>query len=81
VLVALVGAASLGLLLGLRWRVPAVLLASAAVAVATGAAAYLTGSAPWAALIAAIGAVAALQCGYLCGLVLAIAVAHRHGRT
>jgi hypothetical protein len=77
VLVALVGAGGLGLLLGLRYRVPALLVASAVVAAAATAAACLTESAPWAVLILPFGAVAALQCGYLCGVALAFAA---HGR-
>ncbi len=69
----LVAAGGLGLLLGLHCRVPAVLVASAAVAMAGGTGALLTGASFLGALMLSLGAVAALQCGYLGGLLAAYA--------
>jgi hypothetical protein len=67
---ALVLAGGLGFLLGLRYRVPAVVPASALAAVMGPAVAYVTGAELWVVLIASVGAVVALQCGYLGGLLL-----------
>ena len=67
---ALVLAGGLGFLLGLRYRVPAVVPASALAAVMGPAVAYVAGAELWVVLIASVGAVVALQCGYLGGLLL-----------
>jgi hypothetical protein len=67
---ALITAAGLGFLLGLRYRIPAVVAASAAVAVATLTLALFRGAPLWVVLIAPMGAIVALQGGYLIALVL-----------
>jgi hypothetical protein len=67
---ALIAAAGVGFLLGLRFRVPAVVAASAVVAAATLALALFRGAPLWVALTAPIGAIVALQVGYLVALVL-----------
>jgi hypothetical protein len=67
---ALVLAGGLGFLLGLRYRVHAVVPASAAAAVLGPVVAYLAGAELWAILVASVGAVVVLQCGYLGGLLL-----------
>ena len=67
---ALALAGGLGFLLGLRYRVPAVVPASAAAALMGPAVAYVSGSELWVVLVASAGAVVALQCGYLGGLLL-----------
>ncbi|HEY7549459.1 MAG TPA: hypothetical protein VH913_08070 [Hyphomicrobiaceae bacterium] len=67
---ALVVAAGAGFLLGLRYRPPAVVVASAAAAVMGPALAYLTGSSFRIVLLASVGAMVALQCGYLGGSLL-----------
>jgi hypothetical protein len=67
---ALVLAGGLGFLLGLHYRVPAVIPASAVAAVLGPAVAYLAGAEFWLVLVASVGAVVALQCGYLGGLML-----------
>ena len=67
---ALITAAGLGFLLGLRYRIPAVVAASAAVAVATLALALFRGAPLWVVLLAPMGAIVALQGGYLIALVL-----------
>jgi hypothetical protein len=74
---ALVLAGGLGFLLGLRYRVPAVVPASAVAAVLGPVVAYLAGAEPWAIFIASVGAVVALQCGYLAGLLLSFLTAPR----
>jgi len=72
---ALVLATGLGFLLGLRYRAPAVVVASAAAVVMGPAIAYQAGASFWAVVLAPIGAVVALQCGYLGGLLLSFLVA------
>lgn len=69
----LAAAGGLGLLLGLRYRVPAVLLASIAVAAAAATVAVHMQASSLAALALALGAAATLQFGYLCGLLIAYA--------
>jgi len=61
-------AGGLGLLLGLRYRVSAVVAASPAVALVSIALAAFAGWSRWIALSVAIGGVFILQCGYLVGL-------------
>lgn len=68
-------AGGLGLLLGLRYRVPAVVLASAAVALASVFVAPFAGWSLWATVVTAFVGVLALQCGYVAGLGLACAAA------
>lgn len=63
-------AAGLGLLLGLRYRVAAVVAMSAALVVAVTAIGPFAGRSLWAALAAAFVAAFALQLGYLGGLLL-----------
>jgi hypothetical protein len=67
---ALVLAGGLGFLLGLRYRVPAVVPASAMAAVMGPAAAYIAGAELWVVLVASVGAVVVLQLGYLGGMLL-----------
>jgi hypothetical protein len=67
---ALVVAAGVGFLLGLRYRPPTLVVASAAAAVMGPAVAHLTGSSFRIVLLASVGAVVALQCGYLGGSLL-----------
>jgi hypothetical protein len=74
---ALVLAGGLGFLLGLRYRVPAVVPVSAVMAVMGSVVAYLSGAGPWLVVLAAVGAVTALQCGYLAGLLLTFLTAPR----
>jgi hypothetical protein len=64
---ALVVAAGAGFLLGLRYRPPALVVASAAAVVIGPAVARLMGSSFWIILLAPVGTVVALQCGYLGG--------------
>src|SRR5262245_56457239 len=71
---ALVAAAGIGFLLGLRYRIPAAIIASAVAAAAGGVVACLTGASLWGVLIAPLAAMAALQCGYLAGLLAAVGV-------
>lgn len=78
---ALVATGGLGLLLGLRYRIPAALAASVVVAVVVGMVALVTGASAWAVLAGAAGAAIALQLGYLCGLLLAFATASRASRS
>jgi hypothetical protein len=73
---ALVLAGGLGFLLGLRYRVPAVVPASAVAVVMGPVVAYVAGAELWLVLIASVGAVVALQCGYLGGLLLAFSATH-----
>lgn len=68
-------AGGLGLLLGLRYRVPAVLAASAAFALLSIAIAPFAGWSPWATLAVALGGAFTLQCGYLAGLMMMCAAA------
>jgi hypothetical protein len=70
---ALVAAGGVGLLLGLCFRVPAVIFASAGAAIVSVGVAQAIGASPWAVLLLPIGAVVALQCGYLGGLMLGLA--------
>jgi hypothetical protein len=72
---ALVLAAGLGFLLGLRYRVPAVVVASAATAVMAPAVAYMAGASFWPVVLSPAAALVALQCGYLGGLALSFIVA------
>jgi hypothetical protein len=74
---ALVLAGGLGFLLGLRYRVPAVVPASAAVAAMGPVVAYLSGAEPWLLVLTSVGAVVALQCGYLGGFLLTFLTASR----
>jgi hypothetical protein len=67
---ALVLAGGLGFLLGMRYRVPAVVPASAMAAVMGPAAAYIAGAELWVVLVASVGAVVVLQLGYLGGMLL-----------
>jgi hypothetical protein len=67
---ALITAAGLGFLLGLRYRIPAVVAASAVVAAATFTLALMRGAPLWVVLIAPMGAIVALQGGYLLALML-----------
>jgi hypothetical protein len=66
----LVLAGGLGFLLGLRYWVPAVVPASALAAVMGPAVAYVAGAEVWVILIASVGAVVALQLGYLGALLV-----------
>jgi len=65
-----VSAAGLGLMFGLRFRVPAVIAASAVLVVTGVAAGPLLGWSLGSALVAAFGAAFVLQCGYFAGLLL-----------
>jgi hypothetical protein len=67
---ALVLAAGLGVLLGLRYRAPAVVVGSGVAALMGPAVAYVAGASFWVVVIAPVGAVVALQCGYLGGSLL-----------
>ena len=66
----LVLAAGMGFLLGLRYRVPIVVIASATAVVLGPAVAYIAGASFWAIVIAPAVGLVALQCGYLVGLLL-----------
>ena len=77
---ALVLAAGLGFLLGLRYRVPALVAASAATVVLVPAFAYFAGAPFWAVLGAPLAALVALQCGYLGGLLLTYGVSRARTR-
>jgi hypothetical protein len=74
---ALVLAGGLGFLLGLRYRVPAVVPASAVTAVMGPVVAYLAGAEWWLILTTSIAAVVVLQIGYLAGLLLTYLTAPR----
>jgi hypothetical protein len=74
---ALALAGGLGFLLGLRYRVTAVVPASAAAAMVTSGIGYLGGSELWVVLLAAFGSVVILQLGYLGGLLLSFFTAPR----
>jgi hypothetical protein len=67
---AFTAAGTVGLLLGLRFRMPSVLAASVVILVGAIVAAPLAGLPLWTALAAAFGALFALQSGYLVGLAL-----------
>lgn len=72
----LVVAAGIGFLLGLRYRVTVVIIASAGVAVAAVAIARSAGASLWGILAALGGAIVALQCGYLGGLLMTLGAPH-----
>lgn len=75
-------AATLGLLLGLRYRVAAAIAASGCAVVAgTATAMFAAGWPFWSALFAGFGAACALQCGYLAGLLLVHGVTRLRPRT
>ncbi len=72
-------AGGLGLVLGLRYRVPAVLVASAAYTLASITVAPFAGWSLWATLAVVFGGAFALQCGYLVGLgLVCVATRARH---
>lgn len=71
---AYVFAGATGFLLGLRYRVPALLAASALAVLASPAVIALAAIPVWQALAMIAGTLAILQCGYLAGLVLLWAV-------
>lgn len=77
---ALLASAGLGVLLGLRYRIPAVLVGSVAVAIAGVVLAWFIDASAWTMLTLPAGAVVALQLGYLGGLLLSHA-ASRARRT
>jgi hypothetical protein len=64
----------IGLFLGLRFRAPSVIVASGIVVVGGVAVAPLTGLPFWTALAALLGALCALQSGYIVGLLLWCAI-------
>jgi hypothetical protein len=66
---ALFVAGGLGFLLGLRYRVLAAVVASAAIAVASPAVAYTAGAPVWTIVLAPLTAVVALQAGYVAGVI------------
>jgi hypothetical protein len=74
---ALALAGGLGFLLGLRYRVTAVVPASAVAALLTSSIGYLGGFELWVIGLAAFGSVVALQLGYLGGLLLSFFTAPR----
>jgi hypothetical protein len=63
-------AAGLGFLLALRFRVPALVVASAVAVVLGPVIAHFMGAPFWAVVTAPLSALMALQCGYLGGLFL-----------
>ena len=67
--------AGLGLLLSLRYRLPAVIAVSAILLAAGAPIGQFAGLPLWIAFLAAGGAVIVLQCGYLAGLLLACGAA------
>lgn len=67
---ALVVAAGVGFLLGLRYRAPVLIIASPVAAVMGPAVAHLRGSSFWVLVAASMGGIVALQCGYLAGSLL-----------
>jgi hydrogenase/urease accessory protein HupE len=73
---AFTAAGTVGLLLGLRFRMPSVLAASVIILVGAMVAAPVAGLPLWTALAAAFGALFALQSGYLVGLALWSASSH-----
>jgi hypothetical protein len=76
----LIATGALGVLLGLRYRVTAVLVASPVVAIAGAAVAIATGSSAFVAVALSWGAIGVLQGGYLAGLLIAYAVCRLRGR-
>ncbi len=64
------GAGAVGLLLGLRLRVPSVVAASVLILVGTLIAIPVIGLTPWTALAGGFGSLCALQGGYIVGLLL-----------
>jgi hypothetical protein len=70
---ALIGAAGIGLLLGVSLRVPAVLAASAAIVVVSLFIAPFADVHVATAALTTLGSLVALQCGYLGGLAVACA--------
>ena len=64
------GVSGFGLLLGLRYRAPAVIVASAVLMLLGATICRLAGWSIWTAMAAAFSSVLALQCGYLVGLLL-----------
>ena len=73
---ALVLAAGLGFLLALRFRVQALVIASAAAVVLGPIVAHVAGASFWAVASAPVAALVALQCGYLGGLLLTYSISH-----
>ncbi|HEX5957805.1 MAG TPA: hypothetical protein VFY92_04000 [Hyphomicrobiaceae bacterium] len=67
---ALLASGGLGVLLGLRYRIPAALVASVGVAIAGVVLAWFINASAWTVLTIPVGAVVALQLGYLGGLLL-----------
>ena len=63
-------ASGLGLLLGLRYRAPAVIAGSVVLTLLGAPVCRLAGWSTWTAVAAAFSSVLALQCGYLAGLLL-----------
>ena len=76
---AFAAAASIGLVLGLRFRAPSVIVASAIVVAGGVAVAPLTGLPFWTALAGILGGLCALQGGYIVGLMLWCAVSRASG--
>jgi hypothetical protein len=74
---ALLLAGGLGFLLGLRYRVPVVVPASAGAFVLGAVVSYLAGAKLWIILVLSVGAVVVLQLGYLGGLLLSFLTAPR----
>jgi hypothetical protein len=74
VLWAFASCGAIGLFLGLRFRAPAVIAASAIILVGGAVVAPLIGLSLWAALAAPLGAMCALQSGYIVGLMLWCAI-------
>jgi hypothetical protein len=77
---ALVLAAGLGFLIGLRYRVPAVVVASAVAVVLGPVIAHFTGASFWTVMVTPLAALVALQCGYLGGLLLTFGVSRAKPR-
>jgi hypothetical protein len=71
---ALLLAAGVGFLLALRFRVPALVVASAVALVLGPVIAHLSGASFWAVVSAPVTTLVALQCGYLGGLLLTYGV-------
>jgi hypothetical protein len=70
----LVLAAGLGFLIGLRYRAPMLVVASAVAVVVAPAIALFSKAGPWMIVLAPLAALVALQCGYLAGLLLSYCV-------
>jgi hypothetical protein len=77
---ALVLVAGLGFLIGLRYRVPAVVVASAAAVVLGPVIAHFTGASFWVVVITPLAALIVLQCGYLGGVLLTYGVSRAKPR-